>query len=518
MENLKKHLYELSVNLTETSCKDEVHIPSEIFKEVAIYEYLKIKNSDELILKEVKDDVADSIVSEVLRNYSQSLSHNKRATVDYKIFKEEYIYFWKRIREKKLTGENINLLKDIISKSKFIIGKEEYNGYTWTDEDAEEILPLNLKKFAKHYWHKSKITKDLVPFYIILYALIITSINDDCPIKCHQRAIINYKKHMNIDVMHALDWIVDCCVELYLNNEQSYLFNSKITVSGIVIFLERFEYSKYCIKEQFYTLLRALYDGTLHLKDSTNLLTEMRCVSFIEQIHSLFNGNKYKWKLVSKWLNPNKDEQIGLGYMSSDYRMIKKYLCEYFEIKDKKTNIEQDIFKTDSKLFTYYIDKAFMNDIPLDGSGNITNNSKVSERLDEQFAKINSNYLFSVVLLALDAPLDNYLSYISYAEVCDEIINTLPDIENSNNYREINGHSASMYFLLDTVMSERIFLLQTNELCSKIISMFKYVFENPEEIFSKKFIKEHGFLLNKTFDKVLLEIYLNIVLSFKIGG
>ena len=55
---------------------------------------------------------------------------------------------------------------------------------------------------------------------------------------------------------HALEWIVSCCVELYLNNEQ-FMFYNEITVSGITAFLEHFNYSKYCIKQQFYDLLKS---------------------------------------------------------------------------------------------------------------------------------------------------------------------------------------------------------------------------------------------------------------------
>ena len=138
--------------------------------------------------------------------------------------------------------------------------------------------------------------------------------------------------------------------------------------------------------------------------------------------------------------------------------------------------------------------------------------------INEKFSKTDSNYLFSVILLALNAPLDNHLSYISYAEICDEIIHTLPNLKNSVCYKDCNGHSAGIYYLLDTVIGEKMFLLQTNKLSSEIINRFKYIFENPEEIFSKKFIGKSAFWLNKSFEKVLTEIYLNTILSFKTGG
>ena len=65
MNDLKQRLYDLSVKWEQPPIDNDLNIPSEIFKEVAVFEYLKMKNSDELILKGAEDDVVDGDFREV---------------------------------------------------------------------------------------------------------------------------------------------------------------------------------------------------------------------------------------------------------------------------------------------------------------------------------------------------------------------------------------------------------------------------------------------------------------------
>ena len=243
MNDLKQRLYDLSVKWEQTPIDNDLNIPSEIFKEVAVFEYLKMKNSDELILKGAEDDVVESIISETFGTYGKYIASKQRATVDYKIFKDEYIHFWHSIRKNKFKGEKINLLKNIICKSEFLVGNEDYGYYGWTYKSSEHLLSLCAKDLETHYWHNPRILRSLVPFYIILFALILAKdIDDDSPLIIYQQAIKNYRINISSDMVSALEWIVDCCEELYLDNEQPLLFKDKITISGITEFLEHFNY------------------------------------------------------------------------------------------------------------------------------------------------------------------------------------------------------------------------------------------------------------------------------------
>ena len=186
--------------------------------------------------------------------------------------------------------------------------------------------------------------------------------------------------------------------------------------------------------------------------------------------------------------------------MSNDKRMIKKYLSEYFEIVDKRTDLVWDILDTDYDLFDY----TYYDNYNKEDNGDI-------EKLQKYLQKLDSNFIYSVVLLALDAPLDNYMSIVEYSDISDALRNILPLIEDAFHIREPLKHSECLKFLLTEIVSRKLFLCATSLLCSYTLHIFEYIYEHPNEFLEKNFIDKHNLWLNKTFDELLLDIYINTI-------
>lgn len=498
MEDLKKRLHKLSVNWTDTSFEDEKHITSEIFKEVAIYVYTKMKNGEGI---NQKSDLK-CIIQEVFRHCSYL---DESEEIDKDQFRMDYIQFWENIRQEKLTGTNINELKNALCKSDFPIGNELYNRNNWSKPKAKQLLKLSIKEYKEYYWPQQRMTKNMEPFFIILFALKNTDEDYDSKLDRYKNSIINYKKILNDNVIAALDWILNCCIELYLYNKNTKLFdNCEITLSGLMSFLKRFNYSNYKVKKQFYELLKDNFHKPIELKNSSELVIEIQTVSLLEKMHTLLNKDSdasvSKPKELFKWLNPDKRDKLARSYMSNDKRMLKKYLSEYFEITDKKTDVIWDTLDLNYDVFDYTYNENYDE-----------NNSNDKEILQKHLQKYDSNFIYSVVLLALNAPLDNYLSIAEYSNISDNLRNTLPELEEPFNNREDSKNSKCIQYLQGKIASAKLFLAVTNPFCICVLYQFKYIYENPNDFLDENFIDRHEFWINKTYDELLLDIYTNIV-------
>ena len=460
--------------------KEDSHIPTQIFKAVAIDQYLKLSKNNSETIESFPNEMATLISKEAFRHINTEFKDNGETCVrdtdnpvDIETFKNDYIHFCNTLKACDITSKNLKTLRAQLLTQKDKYGKKN-----------DAILLLDIKNFYT-YTIRSQITQKEEPFLIVLFALKKLDIYQNKTLIRYQSALKTQRVHLTPDIVKALEWCINACIEDDYANESLNLWNgNKITISGLISFLNIFNYSNYVVKNELLSFLNSLFEKKLKkicFCTSDDLLISMRLSSPVQESCLLFEKNQHKWPISIKW---GSLDRKGMMQMSDDNRFFKKCMAQYFDITDKKTDFVYDLLKVNEDPFVFpYFDNTTDTEIK-----NIHEN-------------INCNILIAILLLALNGPTNNYISFVCFFELYYETFCLSEKYADADDYRN---------HITEQIYKQKSLLKISPVLGKLIIEKFRYIYEHTQELFSPQFITEHNLWQDKSFEDVLMDIYTHI--------